>query len=47
MKLWIVTKYAIELVTVKSYKKDLVFFVAKTLKYIKYHSQKLAKLFSQ
>ena len=32
MKLWIVRKYVIELVTVKSYKKDLVFFCGKDLK---------------
>ena len=40
-------KHAIQFVPVKSYKKGLEILVAKTLKYIKYHSLKLAKMFSQ
>ena len=40
-------KYAIELTPVKSYKKGVLFLVAKTLKDITSHSLKLAKLFSQ
>ena len=44
-ELRIVRKYVIELIPVKSYKKGLVFIVAKTIKDIS--SLKLVKLFSQ
>ena len=46
-KLWIVRKYAIELIPVKSYEKGLGFCVAKTLRDIRNNSLKLAKVFSQ
>ena len=39
-------KYPMELIPKKRYKNDLVFLVAKTLKDIKNHSLKLAKMFS-
>ena len=39
-------KYPMELISKKRYKNDLVFLVAKTLKDIKNHSLKLAKMFS-
>ena len=47
LKLWIERKYATELIPVKSYKKGLAVLVAKTLKNIRNHSLKLAKVFSQ
>ena len=40
-------KYAFELTRVKSFRKDLEFLVAKTLKGITNHSLKLATVFSQ
>ena len=40
-------KYAIKLIPVKNYKKDLVFLVAKTLKHVINHFLRLAKMFSQ
>ena len=47
LKPWIETKYTIEIISVKTYKKALLFFVAKTLKDITNHSLKLAKVYSQ
>ena len=41
------TKYTIEIISVKTYKKVLLFFVAKTMKDIANHSLKLAKVYSQ
>ena len=41
LKLGIERKYAIELMPVKSYEKDLVFPLAKAIKDITYHSLKL------
>ena len=40
-------KYAIELISVKSYKKGLVFLVAKSVKHITNNFFKLAKVLSQ
>ena len=40
-------KYAIKLIPVKSYKKDLVFLVPKTLNHVINHFLRLAKVFSQ
>ena len=40
-----VRKYVIELIPVKSYKKSLIFLMVKTLKDIRNHSRKLAKVF--
>ena len=40
-------KYPIEIISVKTYKKVPLFFVAKTLKDITSHSLKLAKVYSQ
>ena len=40
-------KYAIEIISVKSYKKGLVFLVAKSVKHITNDFFKLAKVFSQ
>ena len=45
-KLWIDRKFAIYLITVKSFKKDFVFLLAATLKDITNHSLKLAMVFS-
>ena len=47
VKLWILRKYAIELISKESYKKGLLLLVLKTLKDITNHSLKLAKVFSQ
>ena len=47
LKLWKETGNNIELIPVKSWNKGLVFLVTKTLKDIKNHSLKLAKMFSQ
>ena len=47
IELQIEKKYGNELILVKSYKKDLIFLVAKTLKDITYHTLKVAKVFSQ
>ena len=40
-------KYPIEIISVKTYKKGPLFFVAKILKDITSHSLKLAKVYSQ
>ena len=45
LKLRIVRKYVIELIPVKSYKKSLIFLMVKTLKDIRNHCRKLAKVF--
>ena len=41
------SKYAIELISVKTYEKDLVFLVAKIVKDVTNHSVKLVKVFPQ
>ena len=46
LKLWIDRKFAIYLITVKSYKIDFVFLLAATIKDITNHSLKLAMVFS-
>ena len=47
LKLSIERKYTIEIIRLKTWKTDLLFFVAKTLKDITNHSLKLAKVYSQ
>ena len=47
LKLLIERKYTIEIIPLKTWKTDLLFFVAKTLKDITNHSLKLAKVYSQ
>ena len=47
LKLWMKSKYAIELISVKAYEKGLVFLVAKIVKDVTNHSVKLVKVFPQ
>ena len=47
LKLRIERKCSFKLISVKSFKRGLAFFVKKTLKDIKYRSLKLAKVFPQ
>ena len=46
LKLWLVKKYAIELISVKGYKQHIAFLMAKTLKDIRY-SLRFPKVFPQ